>query len=178
METCITKLRGKLSQENTLSIYHQIKFLPPARFWSRRLHLPCIVFPVRKLSIQGLRRGNEKLYRARVSGLGNVEFTTAGNLPFNEPQKFVFAHPWIRHIRGPSNAPPSPLHAGSVPHVSDYTLALQMIARLGQPFSALLLVQQPNGEYKRVAAENEIIVSGLGTNVTSKNILATVLEIL
>ncbi|KAI6015349.1 hypothetical protein F5J12DRAFT_890694 [Pisolithus orientalis] len=202
METCMTKLRGKLSQENTLSICHQIKFLPPARFWSRRLHLPCIVFPVRKLSIQGLRRGNEKLYRARVSGLGNVEFTTAGDLPFNEPQKFVFAHPWIRHIRGPSSgiawggsefdpesdldgdagsdedAPPSPLHAGSVPHVSDYTLALQMIARLGQPFSALLLVQQPNGEYKRVAAENEIIVSGLGTNITSKNTLATVLEIL
>ncbi|KIO01921.1 hypothetical protein M404DRAFT_28172, partial [Pisolithus tinctorius Marx 270] len=71
-----------------------------------------------------------------------------------------------------------PLHAVPVPQVDDYTRALQMVARLGQPFNALLLMQQPNGEYKRVAAENEIVVSGLGTNITSKNILATVLEIL
>ncbi|KIK21817.1 hypothetical protein PISMIDRAFT_533735 [Pisolithus microcarpus 441] len=46
------------------------------------------------------------------------------------------------------------------------------------PFNALLLVQQPNGEYKRVAAENEIVVSGLGTNTTHKNIWAQVPEIL
>ncbi|KAI6140776.1 hypothetical protein EDD17DRAFT_299099 [Pisolithus thermaeus] len=54
--------------------------------------------------------------------------------------------------------------------VEDYTQALHMIARLGQPFSALLLLQQPNGEYKRVASENEIIVSGLGANITLKDI--------
>lgn len=65
------------------------------------------------------------------------------------------------------------------PRLDEYTRALQMIARLGQPFSALLLVQQPNGEYKRVATENEIVVSGLGTDIMkSKTIQAKVLEIL
>ncbi|KAI6144919.1 hypothetical protein BKA82DRAFT_4168114 [Pisolithus tinctorius] len=204
METCITKLRGKLPQQEALSICNQINILPPARFGNRRLHLPCIVFSVRRLGIHELRRGDEKLYHARVSSLGRVEFTTADDLPVNEPHKFVFVHPWIRHIRGPSNGititwgggsesdtdlesdldddaewdEVLPLHAVPVPQVDDYTRALQMVARLGQPFNALLLMQQPNGEYKRVAAENEIVVSGLGTNITSKNILATVLEIL
>lgn len=65
-----------------------------------------------------------------------------------------------------------------MPRVDDYTRALQMLARLGQPFNALLLVRQPNGEYKRVAAENEIVVSGLGTDINLKNIQAKVLEIL
>ncbi|KAI6042190.1 hypothetical protein EDC04DRAFT_2892117 [Pisolithus marmoratus] len=101
---------------------------------------------------------------------------TADNLPLNEPQKLVFAHPWIRHIQGPNcglswggdfdsgtdsdsdsyfdaasdedeDEPPSPFHTVLAPQVDDYTLALQIIARLGQPFNALLLVQQPNGEY-------------------------------
>ncbi|KAI5987401.1 hypothetical protein F5J12DRAFT_866902 [Pisolithus orientalis] len=65
-----------------------------------------------------------------------------------------------------------------VPQVDSYTRALEMIARLGQSFNAFLLVQQWNGTYKRVAAEREIVVSGLGTNITSKNIRVKVLEIL
>lgn len=133
-----------------------------------------------------------------------MEFTTADDLPLHKPQKLVFAHPWIRHIRGPSDgvtyaesdtdsgldsdsnsdagadddASPSPSLVVSEPQVDDYTQALQMIARLGQPFSVLLLLHQPNGEYKRVAAENEIVVSGLGIDITSKNIQVKVLEIL
>ncbi|KAI6015973.1 hypothetical protein EDC04DRAFT_2608614 [Pisolithus marmoratus] len=44
----------------------------------------------------------------------------------------------------------------------------EMIARLGQPFNALLLLQQLYGEYKRAAADNEIVVPGLGTSITSE----------
>ncbi|KAI6030212.1 hypothetical protein EDC04DRAFT_104815 [Pisolithus marmoratus] len=205
METCITELRGKLSEREALSIHSQINSLPHARFATRRLYLPCIVFSVRRLGIQELHGGNEKLYRARVSGLGNVEFTTVDDLPLHKPHKFVFVHPWIRYIQGPSDgvawgsdsesdtesdlgsdcdvesdevASSSPLHAIPSPEVDDYTQALEMIARLGQPFNALLLVQQAIGEYKRVAAEREIVVSGLGTDISSKNIHAKVLEIL
>ncbi|KAI6110945.1 hypothetical protein EV401DRAFT_1990975, partial [Pisolithus croceorrhizus] len=194
MESYVAKLRGKFPQEGALSIYRQINSLPPARFAARRLHLPCIVFPVRKLGIQELRRGDEKLYRARVSGLGNVEFTTADDLPLHEPQKFVFAHPWIRHIRGPisgvawgddsesesdfDSGGVVPMHAVPVPQIDEYSHALQMIARLGQPFSAFLLAQQPNGEFRRVAADKEIVIPGLGTDITPKNIRVKVLEIL
>ncbi|KAI6017126.1 hypothetical protein EDC04DRAFT_2902662 [Pisolithus marmoratus] len=196
METCITELRGKLPQQEALRIYNKINSLPPARFATRRLHLPCIAFSVRKLSIQELGKDNEKLYRAKVSGLGNVEFTTADNLPLRVPQRLIFAHPWIPYIRGPSSGVPcggdseadtdfgsdsdgdSGSDAVPVPQVDDCTRALQTIARLGQPFSALLLIQQPNGEYGRVATENEIVVPGLGTDITSKDIRAEVLETL
>ncbi|KAI6009487.1 hypothetical protein F5J12DRAFT_40085 [Pisolithus orientalis] len=231
MEARVSKLRDKLPWKEVQRICNKINRLSPARFAARRLHLPCIVFPVK--SLEKPRKGNEKSYRARVSGLGTVVFTTADDLPLHEPKKIVFAHPWIRHIRGPSSGIPwggdsesdtdseSDLDAGpgsdevvpsqivweddpesgtdtdsvyhdaksdvvgppspspiTVPHVDDYTRALQTIARLGQPFNALLLVQQPDGEYKRVAAENEIVVSGLETHITCKNILAKVLEIL
>ncbi|KAI6045486.1 hypothetical protein EDC04DRAFT_2598785 [Pisolithus marmoratus] len=199
METCVTVLRGKLSKEEALRIYKRINSLPAPRFVVRRLHLPCIVFPVRGLSIQGLHKSIEKLYLAEIPGLGNVEFITADDLPLHKRQKFVFAHPWISYIRGPSSGPAwaddpesdtdfdsgSDSDAGSdgvvllhAPQVGRHAKALQMLARLGQPFNALLLVQQPNREYRRVAAENEIIISGLGTNITSKNVRAQVLEIL
>ncbi|KAI6098464.1 hypothetical protein F5141DRAFT_426499 [Pisolithus sp. B1] len=205
MDTYITELRGKLSQQEALGIYNQINSLPLARFAARRLHFPCIVFPVKRLGIQEIRYCNEKAYRAKVLGLGKVIFTTADDLPLQEPQKLVFAHPWISYIRGPSNGdtcgsdsesfvdsdsdsehdagsgavmPPSPLHAIPVPQVDDYTQSLQMVARLGQPFKALLLLQQPERHYRRVATESEIIVQVLGTNITSQNVQTKVLEIL
>ncbi|KAI6120389.1 hypothetical protein EV401DRAFT_2196620 [Pisolithus croceorrhizus] len=199
METYITELRSKLSQEVALSIYKQINKLPPARFAARRLHLPCIIFPVGKLGVQELRNDKEKVYSATVVGLGAVEFTTADNLPLRKPQKLVFAHPWVRYIRGPSDGHAwgddwefgvdsgsasehdvgsDVVHATPVPQVDRYSRALQMIARLGQPFNALLLEQQRDGHYKRVATENEIVVRGLGANITSQNIRMTVLEIL
>ncbi|KAI6156853.1 hypothetical protein BKA82DRAFT_716225 [Pisolithus tinctorius] len=200
MESCIMKLRDKLPRKEVWTIYNKIHGLPPARFATRRLHLPCIVFSVR--SLEKPSGGNDKLYRARVSGLGQVEFTTTDQLSLNGTQQFVFAHPWINHIRGPNGGvtwgddlesdPDSHLDAVAptllrylfrrsavpAPQVDSYTRALEMIARLGQPFNALLLVQQSNDTYKRIAADREIVVSGLGTNVISKNIRVQVLEIL
>ncbi|KAI5996844.1 hypothetical protein F5J12DRAFT_346351 [Pisolithus orientalis] len=186
METCITKLRDKFPREEARNTYSKINCLPPARFAARRLHLPCIVFSVR--SLEKPCGGNEKLYRARVSGLGQVEFVTADQLLLNGTQKFIFAYPWIDHIRGPNGGVTRgddsdsdedvPSHAVHMAQVDNYTRALEMIARLGQPFNALLLVQQSNGTYKRVAADQEIVVSGLGTNITSKNIRVKVLEVL
>ncbi|KIN97475.1 hypothetical protein M404DRAFT_891854 [Pisolithus tinctorius Marx 270] len=98
MKKCVKELHDKLPRQDVLSIYNLINRLSPARFAARRLYLPCIVFFVR--SLEKSCKGNEKLYRAKVSGLGQVAFTTADDLPLNEPRKFVFAHPWIRHIRG------------------------------------------------------------------------------
>ncbi|KIK21209.1 hypothetical protein PISMIDRAFT_104423 [Pisolithus microcarpus 441] len=179
MNACITELGGRLSQKEALDIYKQIRSLPPARFATRRLHLPCIVFPVRGLAVQEISGSYEKLCRAKVSGLGNVEFTTTDDLPRNKQQKIVFAHPWIHHILGPNSVVGWGSDSESDTDSDlDCDTALQMIARLGQPFNALLLVQQPNRGYKRVAADKEIVVSGLGTNVAPKNIRAKVLEIL
>ncbi|KAI6120836.1 hypothetical protein EV401DRAFT_1953740 [Pisolithus croceorrhizus] len=185
-----------------LSIYKQIKSLRPARLSARRLYLPCIVFPVRGFSIQGNHGGDEKLYHAKVSGLGDVVVKTTDDLTLDKQKRFVLAHPWIHHVQGPSNGitedndsesdtdtdsgldgstgfdEDASSRAVAAPLVGRYARALEMIARLGQPFHALLLVQQPSGEYRRVAAENDIFVPGLGTDIDPKDIRAKVLEIL
>ena len=76
-----------------------------------------------------------------------------------------------------ASAPASPLRAEPSARVDTSTQALRSIACLGCPFNALLLERQPNGQYKRVAAEHEIIVPGIQTKTNPKYIQARVLEI-
>lgn len=76
-----------------------------------------------------------------------------------------------------TSAPVSPLQAEPLERVDPYTQGLRLISRLGRPFNALLLEQQPNGQYKRVAAENEIIVPGIPYQTNPKELRAKVLEI-
>ena len=117
------------------------------------------------------------------------------------PRKLIFVHPWLRDLHDPlhgfvpddeqeagsdvgsgdgtddASAPASPFYPEPSTRVDTSTQALRMIARLGCPFNALLLEQQPNGQYKRVAAEYEIIVPGLQFKTNPKDIRAMVLEI-
>ena len=76
-----------------------------------------------------------------------------------------------------ASAPASPLHAEPSARVETSVQALRLIARLGYPFNALLLEQQSNGQYKRVATEHEIIVLGVPSQTNPKAIRAKVLEI-
>ncbi|KAF8546383.1 hypothetical protein OG21DRAFT_1491281 [Imleria badia] len=71
----------------------------------------------------------------------------------------------------------SPLHAEPSAQADPFTLALRLISQLGHPFSALLLEQQPNGQYKRVTAKHEIIVPGVPYKTHPKDIKAKVVEI-
>jgi hypothetical protein len=72
------------------------------------------------------------------------------------------------------------LKAGPDPAMDgDCNRALRLVVRLQQPFRALLLQQQMRGGYKRVAAEHEIVVTGLERRVSSaKEIRVEVVEIL
>ena len=76
-----------------------------------------------------------------------------------------------------ASAPASPLHAEPLARVDPYTLALCLIARLGHPFNVRLLEQQSDGRYKRVAANNEIIVPGVPPKMKPKDIKSKVMEI-
>ena len=71
----------------------------------------------------------------------------------------------------------SPLRAEPSARVDTSIQALRLIAHLGCPFNALLLGQQSNGQYKRVAAEHEIIITGVPSQTNPKDIRAKVLEI-
>ena len=92
-ETRVATLRTTLSQQEAMTVYDRITRLPPAIGAHRRLHLPCIVFPVRRLRChQGSR------YYARTSVLGEVEFETTEVISLTESRKLCFVHPWIRDL--------------------------------------------------------------------------------
>ena len=193
------ELRGVFSLADALVIYRLAR-LQPVRFTHFRLHLPCIVFSVKRL-----RREQENVYHAETAGLGDVQFTTADALPLKEPRKLVFMDTRIHGLHklhdaatwedkeesdATSNSDSGSsvdtgsemVHAPMIEEVpsapSDaYTRALQLIAHLGQPFSATLLLRQSDGSYKRIAADHEIVVRGTGNNFP-KDPRVEVLEIL
>ena len=208
MDAHVGELGRSVPRTDAILICDRITRLPPARFSNCRLLLPCIVFTVKKLGVQNFGEGQENCYRARVSGIGHVEFKTLERLPLTEPRKLIFVHPWIRDLRDPlhgfigtsstdddesdgssesesdpeteaGSAPTSPLQALPSATMDDYTRALRLIVRLQQPFRALLLHQQTNGEFKRIASEQEIVIPGIERrNNFAKDIHTDVVEVL
>lgn len=231
IETRVATLRTRLSQQEAMTIYDRIARLPPAISAHRRLHLPCVVFPVKKL-----RRHQGNRYYAKTTVLGEVEFQTTDVISLTEPRKLLFVHPWIRGLLhrtethtgfaweddsgsdgtydsdvdfhaavdvGPTiasdvSAMPliisadsdtdiirsrsSPLPslssvASRLTRLDDYTRALRLIVRLEQPFSSLLFEQTSDGKFRRVAANQEIIVRPHQTTC-SKDVQTAVLDVL
>lgn len=191
MEASIQRLMEALAHDEAVGLYGLVSNLPDASCSHRRLALPCVIFHASSLHVHDLRHGHEMVYIAGVPGLGQaVQFTTADRLPLPTPRKLLFVHPWIHRIRGPRSAanrkhegdanvapvPPLPLPTVSVPHVDEYTQAIQLIARIERPFTALLLLEQSDGKYKRVAAEHEIVVEPKITSL--KDIRVDTLQVL
>ncbi|KAF8549872.1 hypothetical protein OG21DRAFT_1488212 [Imleria badia] len=204
MDVRVGALRNSLSQTDVDLLYDRVTRLPPARFANSQLHLSCVIFVVKRLGVQNFGDGREHCYRARVSGIGDVEFQTLDQLSPTEPRKLIFVHPWVRDLYDPlerfnwgsadsddedeyksapesddGSAPSSPLAAVPAATMDNYTRALRMIARLQQPFHALLLLQQTNGSFKLVAAEHEIVLPGIDRKMNfAKDIRTEVVEIL
>ncbi|KAF8550593.1 TPR-like protein [Imleria badia] len=201
LDTCVEQLRAQLAPQAALSFYYRVIQLPRATFANRCLQLPCIVFYITKIGVQELCSSQGNLYRATVSFLGKVEFRTADLMPLKMPWKLVFAQPWLCDLCDPldgpildderlvesdggsgngtrdTSTPSSPTSPEPSPRVDPSTRALRFIARLGRPFNALLFEQQSNGQFKRVAAEHEIIVPGVPYQTNLKDIPTKVLEI-
>jgi hypothetical protein len=186
LDTYVEQLRTLLALQDVIAFYKHLTELPRATFSNRCLQLPCIVFSVKTICVQQqLDVGQETLYRTGVSSLGTVEFRTVNRLLLTKPWTFVFVHPWLYDLYDPQDvfvsddewAPGSPLHTGISARVDTSTQALRLIARLGCPFNALLLERQSNGQYRRVAAEHEIIVPGVPPQTNFKDLRAKVLEV-
>jgi hypothetical protein len=65
---------------------------------------------------------------------------------------------WSRPVSPLDDSPVGSLLGANEPVDSEsYSRALQLITRLGEPFSAFLLVQQQGGEYKRIVSDQNII---------------------
>ena len=207
LDSRITALKGQLSQTDVIPFHQRVISLPPARFANRRLHLPCIIFPVKRLVIQDFAPGYEFCYGARVPGIGHVEFQTSDRLSPKEPRRLIFVHPWLRDLCDPPDgftwastaaddddddddlsdsglesgraSPTLPLHVVPAATMDDHTRALRLVARLQQPFHALLLQQQATGEFKRVATERDIVIPGIERQINfARDVGSGVVEIL
>ncbi|KAG2363571.1 hypothetical protein BDR07DRAFT_1403970 [Suillus spraguei] len=169
--------RSVSSLQDTV-VVDSLERLRAPRFDHRRLHLPCIVFPITEIR----RRSTEHeesyfTYAVKADGLRDLQITTEDKLSQftrGRPARrsFLLVRPWDRRLfelpdHGEDTEsvddddddfalPESPGEQGPL----DSELgerAMRLIVRLGQPFSAFLLVQQRSGEYKRIASDHDII---------------------
>ncbi|KAG2751073.1 hypothetical protein P692DRAFT_20406999 [Suillus brevipes Sb2] len=182
MQTSVSALRDS-DLKLAVKLYSTLDYLSAPRFAHRRLHLPCIVFPVTEVRRRPCRDQETYFtYQVKVDKLHNLLISTEDKLPqFSHArpirQSFLLVRPWDRHLLGLPDfeddtqsedgwtALESPLQdtpsefLGRRKSVDSELVdrALRLIVRLGQPFNAFLLAQQRGGEYKRMASDHDII---------------------
>ncbi|KAI9456181.1 WD40-repeat-containing domain protein [Boletus coccyginus] len=149
---------------------------------SHRLSSSCIIFPLKGPLVPS---GDppQRVYHTTTSAFGTVEIKTTEDL--SRLDKLVLVHPWLRCLLDPAlpsqdDAEPSPVDsdgdseipftnprpapsytAASSRHaqrLDKLTRALRLLARLRQPFGALLLAPSSLDEYKHVASDHPIVV--------------------
>ena len=133
-----------------LALYNHLNKPPRSAFSASCLGLPCITFPITQLSALRLDLVTKlHVYRATTSGLGEVEIQTRGEL--SRMKDLLLIHPWIGPILDQE-------YSHGTGAFDEMTCALRLIARLRQPFSALLLKPVARARYRRVAADCLIMV--------------------
>ncbi|KAG2337663.1 hypothetical protein BDR05DRAFT_969966 [Suillus weaverae] len=180
IQSSVSSLRSVVALESASKLYQTLDYLSAPRFAHRRLHLPCIVFPVTEARRRPGRDQDTYTYELTSDGLHDLQITTEDRLiPFSPArpppawQTILLIRPWSHHLlelHDPADdmqsvedwSMTSPLHdsppAQNEPVYSDPHLrALRLIVRLGQPFGGFLLARQRNGEFKRIASDHDII---------------------
>jgi hypothetical protein len=203
MQKVVSSLREAKVVELAMNLYSKLESLRAPRFANRRLHLPCIVFAVREISRNREQETHSGSYEVQADGLEDLKITTGDRLVlFSRArpirQIFLLVRPWNRHLLelpefpGPDeqngddwpipgsvilDAPPPPGEIEPV-DLEYHSRALQLIARLGQPFGAFLLAQQRGGEYTRIATDCDIIAQVKDKTSVCKMMNVKTLEIL
>ena len=203
LEKRTSELRAIFSLIDAVVVHERLTRLQPIRFAHFRLLLPCIVFGVthlRKVEENVYLAQTTGLGGVEFKTADTLSLKEPGKLVFVDMRIHGLQKPhggafiWeerlapdgesksdlgssadtdaeLVHAPIIEEAPPSPSESYSC------TRALQLIAHLEQFFSALLLWQQSDGSYKRVAADQEIVVRGTGKKFP-KDVRVEVLEIL
>ncbi|KAI9449373.1 hypothetical protein HD554DRAFT_2289775, partial [Boletus coccyginus] len=190
MDGLVTELRtSSKTVELAMIFYDRVIVLPSPRLASRCLSLSCIMFPLKgPLILSG--DSPQHVYHATTSVFGTVEIKTTEDLfslnnlvlihpwlqclldpalPFeDDAEPFTPVDEDDRD--GGSEVPftnPRPASSYTVassrhaPWLDKLTRALQLLARLKQPFGTLLLVPLSFDGYKRVASDHPIVVQPL-----------------
>ena len=134
-----------------VALHAQLSNLSSPSVAASRLRLSGIVFPVTELvrTSESHTDSDPHVYRATTATFGDVELKTMDDLSGMED--FVLMHPWISPLLDQDF---SRRAAG----FDDTTRALRLVARLMQPFGALLLAPLSRVQYRRVATDSLIIV--------------------
>ena len=163
--------RGLCSSLPDLSLatmlYERLAHLPPPTLTSSRLRLPGIVSRVTKI-VHASDPGPEmqfSIFLAATTMFGDVQIQTASNL---SKMKYLYlVHPWIHPLLDQDEE-----FSCDVPEV-DETSALRLIARLRQPFGALMFERVSRLDHKRVAADS-LIMTRICNVVSSSNLIGSI----
>ncbi|KAG2091495.1 uncharacterized protein F5147DRAFT_439431 [Suillus discolor] len=167
IQTLISMLRNNVTADSASKLYTLLSNLSTPRFAHHRLDLPCIVFPVTEVKRSQAR--DQQSYEIKADGLHDLFIKTRETLipfsPARSIQKKIFlVRPWNHLLLDDMQS----VKDGLVPQsasqnekgpvdVDSYSRDLRLIVRLGQQFSAFLLMQQRGGGYKRIASDQDII---------------------
>ena len=169
MDKIIAKLRASsLNLTLVVKLHDQLHKCPVVSFSGQRMKLPCLTFKLGAVTTTGNAEG--RVFRAQTYALGIVNIGTEEDLSrFNS---LYLVHPWLDFLldRRPVGSVMAasavrPEDAGSL-HLSSFISqdrvirAFQAVARLSQPFGALLLTPDTGktAGFGRVAAETLITV--------------------
>jgi len=181
MQAAVSALRDDEVVKLALKLYTKLENYEKPRAY-RRLHLPCIPFLVTEIMRRPQDQETYTTYDVKADGLQNLTITTEERLvPFSRTRSigrvFFLVRPWNRHLlempdfvedqsveasssRGSVTCDAPDESPGGTEQVDmeAQSRALRLLVRLGQPFGAFLLAQQRGGEYKRIAADRDIVV--------------------
>ncbi|KAI6003214.1 hypothetical protein F5J12DRAFT_913758 [Pisolithus orientalis] len=127
--------------------FHSLTKAPLPRFINGRLILPCVVHHI--TAVQRRRanpHGPSYMYGIQASGLRPLEVALPSELEDTTMTQgaLQLVRPWHSKLLGPSTE----LYA---------TIEERLLYTLGRPFNALLLIELPHNEYKRIASSTPII---------------------
>jgi hypothetical protein len=152
MDGIVTALCSSLPDLSlTVTLYERLHNLPPLSLVAGRLRLPGIVFPIGDLVLlpESDLEPDLPVYRATTPMLGDVEIKTTDDLSGMEG--LLLIHPWISPLLDQD------FSCGAA-RFDLGTRALRLVARLCQPFGALLLAPLARVQYRRVATDSLIMV--------------------
>ena len=154
MDRIVTTLRSSFPDLSlTVVLYERLYDLPPLSLVAGRLRLPGIVFPLADLHVvpppESDFESDLPVYHATTPMLGDVEIETTDGLAGMEGLLLIL--PWISPLLDQD------FSCGAA-RFDLSTRALRLVARLRQPFGALLLAPLARVQYRRVATDSLIMV--------------------
>ena len=154
MDQRVTELHSSATDLSlSPTLYDRLAQLPPPTLISGRLRLPGIVSRVTKIVHASPPEPESQLHKLRAKSaiFGDMEITTKSNLI--AMKRLYVVHPWGRVLLDQEFSD----DVTDLAEVDEAVQALRILARLRQPFGALLFEQVSRTEYKRVAADSLIM---------------------